>query len=178
MRKKNGLSMQELANLVGTSQQQIDRLEKSQRRLTAEWMEKLSNALNCKPVELIDFTTSEKPATKVEIAIAKVIGAIETGFSNMVREFKTDEQYEISFKPAKKDFGKKFFALVVEGGSYKTYPANSELIFSMSKSSALNSSLQESKKDFIAATDTNKNYKFEIGKQLVEGYLVKSIRSE
>ena len=170
--------MQELATLVGTSQQQIDRLEKAQRKLTAEWMQKLSQALNCKPGELIDFTIEKKPATKVETAIAKVIGAIETGFSNMVREFKDDEQYEISFKPTKKDFGKKFFALVVEGGAYKNYPANSELIFAQGKISSLNLSLRESANDFAAASTKSNNYKFEIGKQLVEGSLIKSIRSE
>jgi len=179
LRKKNGLSMQELATRAGTSQQQIDRLEKSQRRLTAEWMDKLSLALDCKPGELIDFSAEKKSSTKVETAIAKVIGAIETGFSNIVREFGSDEQYEISFKPTKKDFGKKFFALVVEGGSYKNYPANSELVFAQGKISPLTSSLRENAKDFAAASaaKTN-NYKFEIGKQLIEGYLVKSIRNE
>lgn len=179
LRKKNGLSMQELADLVGTSQQQIDRLEKGQRRLTADWMDKLSIALNCKPAELIDFKAEKKPtAAKVETAIAKVIGAIETSFSNHVRQFTIDEEYEISFKPTKKDFGKKFFALVVEGGSFKNYPANSELIFAQGKISDLTPALREKKTDFASEKNSGNDYKFEIGKQLVEGTLVKSIRSE
>ena len=179
LRKKNGLSMQELADTVGTSQQQIDRLEKGQRKLTAEWMDKLSKALNCKPAELIDFSSKPAATSKVEIAVAKVIGAIETKFSNMVREFPTDEQYEISFKTGKKDFGKKFFALVVEGGAFKTYPANSELIFTQVKISPLSQSLRENVGDFSPSINSkNKNYKFAIGKNLFEGQLVKSIRSE
>ncbi len=170
--------MQELATRVGTSQQQIDRLEKSQRRLTAEWMDRLSKALNCKPTDLIDFSTEDRVVSKVETAIAKVIGAIETKFSNMVREFADDEQYEISFKPPKKDFGKKFFALVVEGGAFKGYPDNSELIFTQAKTSKSIASLQEKPADFAAASGKNNSYKFQVGDQIFEGQLVKSIRNE
>ena len=178
LRKKKGLSMQELADLAGTSQQQIDRLEKSQRRLTAEWMAKLSQALDVKPAELIDFSES-KPAPRIETALAKVLGAIQTRFSNSVREFSSDEQYEISFRPAKKDFGKKFFALIVEGGAYLNYPENSELVFAQTKISELTHRAQETASDFISAqARKNKSFKFEIGSKLVEGQLVKSIRSE
>ena len=177
-RKKNGLSMQELAELAGTSQQQIDRLEKGQRRLTADWMEKLSKPLKCKPAELMSFEADTTRQSKVEVANAKVLGAIETHFSNSVREFADDEQYEISFKPTKKDFGKKFFALTVEGGSYKGFPENSELIFSMNKSSKTSPSLQEKPNNFAANTVKTNNYKFEIGDKLIEGHLVKSIRNE
>jgi len=179
LRKKLGLSQQELANIIGTSQQQIDRLEKAERKLTADWMQKLSLALKCKPADLIDFTQTQSSATKVETAIARVIGAIETKFSNMVREFAADEQYEISFRPPKKDFGKKFFALVVEGGAFQTYPANSELIFTQGKVSPVNPSLRENASSFKAAASVKtNNYKFDIGNKCFEGHLVKSIRSE
>lgn len=171
--------MQELADLIGTSQQQVDRLEKGQRKLTAEWMEKFGQALDCKPAELFDFTSAEPAKTaKVETAIAKVMGAIETRFSNQLREFTEDEKYEISFKPPKKDLGKKFFALVVEGGSFKNYPENSELIFAQTKITPLKGGLSENTGDFIASPGKNNAYKFELKDKLIEGYLVKSLRSE
>jgi transcriptional regulator with XRE-family HTH domain len=180
LRKKKGLSMRELADLAGTSQQQIDRLEKAQRRLTAEWMEKLSQALSCKPGELIDFSAAEKPETKIKTALARVLGAIQTGFSNSVHEFAPDEQYEISFRPGKKDFGKKFFALIVEGGAFRNYPENSELIFAQTRISEIGrAALKENAGDFISSKAGKSNsFRFEIGGKLVEGNLVKSIRSE
>ena len=167
--------MQELATLAGTTQQQIDRLEKGQRKITAEWMEKLSGPLGCKPSELLNFESGEPK--KLQTALTKVIGAIETKFSNSVREFIDEEQYEITFRPAKKDLGKKFFALVVEGGTYKNYPENSELVFCLSKTTAIIPSMREEENNFIAAAKSSA-YRFEIGNKLFEGQLVKSIRSE
>lgn len=170
--------MKELADLVGTSQQQIDRLEKGQRKITAEWMAKLCGPLECKPADLLVFDNDaeHKPKT-LQTVVAKVIGAIETKFSNSVRKFESDEEYEISFRPAKKDFGKKFFALIVEGGAFKNYPENSELIFAAGKSVEIAESMHEDEDVFISAAKPGA-YKFEIGDKLVEGILVKSIRSE
>lgn len=54
MRRHRGLSMEALAQLAGTTASQINKLEKKQRRLTDEWMIKLSRALNCDPADLID----------------------------------------------------------------------------------------------------------------------------
>lgn len=41
-----GLSQARLAEIIGTSQPQIDRLEKGERRLSVEWLEKISTALD------------------------------------------------------------------------------------------------------------------------------------
>jgi len=180
LRQAKKLTMKELAEKVGTSQQQVDRLEKSRRRLTAEWMDKFSKALSCTPLELVNFSNeNKKPAKTVS---ATVIGAIETRFSNSVREFDEDEQYEISFKPAKNDNNKKFFALVVEGGRYKNYPENSELVFAEEKTAPAEEKktswgLAEAVKGYISGKADN-IHKFTIGKKTVEGTLVKSIRSE
>ncbi|KPH85365.1 helix-turn-helix domain-containing protein [Komagataeibacter intermedius] len=46
MREIRGLSQAKLANVLGVSQSQIDRLEKGQRRLTVEYIEKISKALD------------------------------------------------------------------------------------------------------------------------------------
>ncbi len=37
----------------GTSQAQIDRLEKGTRRITPDWLERLAPALDCKPLEIL-----------------------------------------------------------------------------------------------------------------------------
>jgi transcriptional regulator with XRE-family HTH domain len=53
LRRAKGMTMRALAEQIGTSQQQVDRLEKGQRRLTLEWLEKLSSALECELMELL-----------------------------------------------------------------------------------------------------------------------------
>ena len=53
-RKAKEWSLQALAERAGTTRQQIDKLEKGERRLTQEWMERLAAALGCKPADLID----------------------------------------------------------------------------------------------------------------------------
>src|SRR5579871_4203030 len=52
-RKKRGLSQQELADLAGTSNQQISMLESGARRLTTDWMERLAKPLGITPAELL-----------------------------------------------------------------------------------------------------------------------------
>lgn len=53
LRKARGLTLKRLAELVGTSNQQISHLEKGRRRLTLEWMERIAKALECHPSDLI-----------------------------------------------------------------------------------------------------------------------------
>lgn len=45
--------MEALAQLVGTTASQINKLEKRQRRLTDDWLVKLSQALKCSPGDLL-----------------------------------------------------------------------------------------------------------------------------
>ena len=52
-REARGLSQEKLGEAVGTSGQQISRLEKSTRRLTTDWMERLSVALTIEAPELM-----------------------------------------------------------------------------------------------------------------------------
>lgn len=54
IRKAKGLSAQKLAERIGTTQQQVTRLERGDRRLSDVWMEKLAKALKCKPSDLIN----------------------------------------------------------------------------------------------------------------------------
>lgn len=56
LREDRKMSMQELADrcLPPTTNQQISRLEKSQRKLTQDWMVRLAAALECHPLDLMD----------------------------------------------------------------------------------------------------------------------------
>lgn len=53
IREAKGLSQVKLAELVGTSQQQIGKLEKGERKLSPEWQIRLAKALDCRPVDLM-----------------------------------------------------------------------------------------------------------------------------
>lgn len=57
LRKKKGWSQQKLAEVVGTSNQQIGYLERAQRSLKQTWMVKLARALDVSPAELLPIET-------------------------------------------------------------------------------------------------------------------------
>lgn len=59
LRQARGLSQQKLADLVGTSFQQIARLENSQRRLAEKWLRSISKALKVSPADLL--TPDDEP---------------------------------------------------------------------------------------------------------------------
>jgi transcriptional regulator with XRE-family HTH domain len=54
IRERAGLTQEQLAERVGTTSQQISRLEKGQRGLDVPWMEKIAAALGERPAALID----------------------------------------------------------------------------------------------------------------------------
>ena len=65
LRDARGWSQEELAGRTGTTNQQIGRLELGQRRLTAEWMYRLADALECHPTDLLDGGPARlKPRTR------------------------------------------------------------------------------------------------------------------
>jgi len=53
MREARGLSLQALADLVGTTRQQVHKLESGERRLSIDWLLKLSAALGADPKDLL-----------------------------------------------------------------------------------------------------------------------------
>jgi transcriptional regulator with XRE-family HTH domain len=53
LRLDRGLTLDQLAERAGTTLQQLSRLERAERRLTDEWMTRLSNALGVRPVDLL-----------------------------------------------------------------------------------------------------------------------------
>lgn len=80
LRLTKGWSRPELARRVQpiTSGQQIERLEKNQRGLTVEWIERVSKALGVDPAELIagenhQFTLTPQVADEVAEHLARVV---------------------------------------------------------------------------------------------------------
>lgn len=65
-RKRKGWSQAELARHVGTSQPQIDRLEKGERRLTEDWMKRLAKVLQVRPADLLEAATLAEFENDVE----------------------------------------------------------------------------------------------------------------
>ena len=57
LREARGLSAADLAEKVGTSQPQITRLERGERRLTVDWMQRIAKALDCQPSDLMATAT-------------------------------------------------------------------------------------------------------------------------
>ena len=53
LREARGLTLQEVADVAGTSLQQIQRLENGYRRLTDEWMRRIAPILRVHPAELL-----------------------------------------------------------------------------------------------------------------------------
>lgn len=53
LRQERGLTTIELAERAHTSNQQIGRLERGERRLTQDWMQRIAEALGCESWELL-----------------------------------------------------------------------------------------------------------------------------
>jgi len=54
LRELQGLTLEELATRVHTSNQQISHLEMGKRRLTLDWLLRIAAALDCHPWALVD----------------------------------------------------------------------------------------------------------------------------
>lgn len=60
LRKKRGMTLAQLADKTDSTPQQIGRLEKGERRLTTEWMEKIAKALEVLPEDLMSPNHGER----------------------------------------------------------------------------------------------------------------------
>ena len=73
LRKQRGLSQQDLAFKIGTTAQQIGHLEAGRRKLTQDWMQRLSPSLDCKPADLLGITTvAFKPIASILLGDKKM----------------------------------------------------------------------------------------------------------
>jgi transcriptional regulator with XRE-family HTH domain len=63
LRHARGWTLQRLADAVGTTKSQIDKLEKGFRRLTVDWMVRLAKPLKCDPRDLMIVGAVNGPET-------------------------------------------------------------------------------------------------------------------
>jgi transcriptional regulator with XRE-family HTH domain len=84
-RKAKKMTMDQLAELVGTSNQQISRLEKGQIKLTKEWAERLAPAVEVPAKSLLfgnaEPTELEKsvPFRTIPVSTLRLVGYVEAG---------------------------------------------------------------------------------------------------
>ncbi|MFZ2869084.1 helix-turn-helix transcriptional regulator, partial [Zavarzinia sp.] len=60
LRRRAGLTQDQLATLADTGRSQIVKLERGERRMTVDWMLRLAKPLGCDPKDLLP---EEEPAT-------------------------------------------------------------------------------------------------------------------
>lgn len=60
LRKERGFTLDALADLIGTSATQVQRLETGERRLNVDWIEKISKALEVLPADIFSETENKK----------------------------------------------------------------------------------------------------------------------
>jgi len=75
LRERAGLSMQALAVRVGTSAPQINKLEKGERRLTLEWLERLAQALGVELTALFGDGSPAVPGTSAADDLIPLLAA-------------------------------------------------------------------------------------------------------
>lgn len=83
LRRAQGLTLQQLADRVGTTNQQISHLEKGRRKLTIDWIERLAAALACQPFEILSaplrgITSSGEMLTERERDLIAVFRKLDT----------------------------------------------------------------------------------------------------
>lgn len=108
LREQLKMSQEDLAQAVGTTNQQIGRLEKSRRNLTQKWMERLAPALHVRPPELLPISTFHHRI--------RLVGAVQAGlFRTVEEEWEDGEIFDIPLPAAYQ--GLRTFALRVDGPS-------------------------------------------------------------
>ncbi|MBO9377696.1 helix-turn-helix domain-containing protein [Sphingomonas histidinilytica] len=118
IRIERGLTQQQLADAVGVHFTTIAKLERSMRRLSADWIVKIADALNVQPGEIISLRTVERaPARAVP-----VVGKIAAGNWREAVQDATDWVFT-------NDGGPNSFALYPDGDSMnKVVPPNGYVI--------------------------------------------------
>lgn len=119
LRDGKGLSQEQLAEMVGTRKQQISKLENSERKLSAEWMERLAPYLDCAPYELYWRVFDEAPLISWVQAgtLTETVDPYVAGDPNTPRAATTSLPHEA------------FIALTVRGDSMNLIAPEGSIIF-------------------------------------------------
>ena len=77
MRKRKGLTQEQLANLLGCNQGVIQKIEKGVTKLTVDWMRKIAQVLGCEAWELLPKDMQPKINPK-ELELLKLLKALNS----------------------------------------------------------------------------------------------------
>jgi transcriptional regulator with XRE-family HTH domain len=120
LRKGRGLSLAKAAGLADTSPQQIERLEKGQRRLTEDWARRLARAYGVAPQDVL--ASADSVSVPVAILVASAFAP------ERPEEFDLPEPHRWVQAPAGLDDPEECFAAAVEDDSAdRLYPKGSLL---------------------------------------------------
>jgi repressor LexA len=127
MRESRKLSQQKLAELVGTSQPQINRLETGERGLDQSWLFKLAQALRCQPADLLPAVADEAPGM-IPVLRVRFVGDVQAGVFREALEWEEDRQYDLDM-PVEPAFHRyPVFGLEVYGDSMnRIFPHGTKL---------------------------------------------------
>lgn len=67
LREQRNLTLQQLADACNTTHQQISNLENNKRKLTWEWMQRVADALECHPLDLVEGPAEPKDQSEREL---------------------------------------------------------------------------------------------------------------
>ena len=109
LREERNLSQYDLAERAETTAQQIGRLEKGTRKLTVEWLTRLSKALVVDPEDIL--------VRRTNITTINKIGFVEAGNWQEATQLPVDEWEPICYEANSNMKGKHIFALGVRGNS-------------------------------------------------------------
>lgn len=79
LRRERGLSLAGLAKAAGTTKAQIQKLERGDRRLSLEWMERLAGALQVKPSDLLPQSAVACQHGPEEREILEIVSKLPAG---------------------------------------------------------------------------------------------------
>lgn len=79
LRRERGLSLAGLAKAAGTTKAQIQKLERGDRRLSLEWMERLAAALHVKPSDLLPENAVSCQHGPEEREILEIVSKLPAG---------------------------------------------------------------------------------------------------
>ena len=84
IRQLKGMSLTEVAAAASTTKAQIQKLEKGERRLTLDWMERIARALGVSVVDLIPSGEAKSGTQKVDGQIMSMVNMLSEKSKRML----------------------------------------------------------------------------------------------
>lgn len=120
-RELRGLTMEVLAERMGTTASQVNKLEKGQRELTQSWIFKAAAALGVHPADILP--ASEPGPDTIPALRVRFIGDVQAGVFREALEWSEEDQFEVDVPVDNRYRRRPVFGLQVRGDSMnKVFP--------------------------------------------------------